>query len=237
MGIDEIKKRTRWALNRVIADNHLSNKTFAPLMKMSIPAVNNYRTMKTIPKHEFIKAFCSKYNYNESWFLYGVGEPFPGARAKYPEVCGPMPGMSYDELAGGAGRGGPVADPAGAFTPRPLPEQAGEAVQAAQEFKISDALAMAARVLESGTTYGIALYLNIVHFDRAVIMEAHHQRCLDEMREMKEKIDKMQGGLDEVNKTVKRLEEENRDLRGTPGSSVHTTPALDAAARTGTDES
>lgn len=31
---------------------------------------------------------------------------------------------------------------------------------------------MAARVLESGTTYAIALYLNIEHFDRAIQAEA-----------------------------------------------------------------
>lgn len=39
------------------------------------------------------------------------------------------------------------------------------------EFKVSDALTMAARVLESDTSYATALYLNIQHFDRAIQAE------------------------------------------------------------------
>jgi hypothetical protein len=38
-------------------------------------------------------------------------------------------------------------------------------------FKVSDALTMAARVLDSRTSYATALYLNIQHFDRALRSE------------------------------------------------------------------
>jgi hypothetical protein len=41
-----------------------------------------------------------------------------------------------------------------------------------QGFKISEMIAMTARVLESGTTYAIALALNIQHFDRAIQAES-----------------------------------------------------------------
>lgn len=41
-----------------------------------------------------------------------------------------------------------------------------------QGFKVSEALTMAARVLESRTSYALALFTNIQHFDRAIQAEA-----------------------------------------------------------------
>jgi len=51
--------------------------------------ISNYRVMLTSPKPEFIKKFCELYSVDEVWLMTGEGEPFPGARQKYPEVCGP----------------------------------------------------------------------------------------------------------------------------------------------------
>ena len=45
--------------------------------------------MSTNPKADFIAKFCEKFYINPVWFLLGEGEPFPGARDKYPEICGP----------------------------------------------------------------------------------------------------------------------------------------------------
>ena len=43
--------------------------------------------------------------------------------------------------------------------------------QRVEKIKVSDAFTMTARILESGTSYADALYLNILHFDWAIQAE------------------------------------------------------------------
>jgi len=59
-------------------------------------------------------------------------------------------------------------------------------------FKLSDALTMAARVLESNTTYADALYLNIQHFDRAIRAEARIFQLETECVALNEKNDALE---------------------------------------------
>jgi len=66
------------------------------------------------------------------------------------------------------------------------------------EFKISDALAMAARVLESGTTYATALYLNIQHFDRAVQAENRMTHLETGMEALLSKISHLEQRISEL---------------------------------------
>ncbi len=61
----------------------------------------------------------------------------------------------------------------------------------AQKFRISDALTMTAQVLESGTSYSTALYLNIQHFSRAIRAEQRIINIEEDMKKMKEEIRKI----------------------------------------------
>ncbi|WAC06609.1 MAG: hypothetical protein OS130_10120 [Thermodesulfobacteriota bacterium] len=51
--------------------------------------VSSYRLTYTVPNIAFVLKFCDKFGFNYEWFIFGKGEPFPGARAEFPEVCGP----------------------------------------------------------------------------------------------------------------------------------------------------
>lgn len=85
----EFKKRVGWAINRISEDRRLGNIEIAQLLNSSPTTVSNYRTAKNAAKTAFIISFCKEFKYNKEWFDFGKGEPFPGAREKYPEVCGP----------------------------------------------------------------------------------------------------------------------------------------------------
>jgi transcriptional regulator with XRE-family HTH domain len=85
----EIKKNARWVIDYICRIEGLTNETLAQIMGVNKGTVSNYRTMKTTPKREFVEKFYDKFNIDKDWFLNGRGEPFPGAREKYPEVCGP----------------------------------------------------------------------------------------------------------------------------------------------------
>ena len=88
MDVNDLKERTRWAIIYVADKYNLSNITLGKDLSVNKNTVNNYRRMKTIPNIPFMINFCEKYGFNISWFCYGKGEPYPGARLEYPEVCG-----------------------------------------------------------------------------------------------------------------------------------------------------
>lgn len=48
-----------------------------------------YRKGKGLLKGEVLEKLVQCYNISPEWLFKGVGEPFPGARNNYPEICGP----------------------------------------------------------------------------------------------------------------------------------------------------
>ena len=96
-----LKERARWAISHVAERDGLSNTKIGKRIGVKGDTVNSYRSMATDPKVEFIVTFCEQFELNELWFLRGAGEPFPGARELYPDVCGePIDPASFIE--GGA---------------------------------------------------------------------------------------------------------------------------------------
>lgn len=166
------------------------------------------------PSRKNLELILNYYNCSRSWLLTGEGEPFPGARQKYPEVCGPPAPTETTKES-------PLSPPVPAA---PYP----------QEFRVSDALTMTARVLESGTSYATALYLNIQHFDRAIKAEERIAQVEQAQAEMTAKnrefearslnfeqiVEKMQDRMQDLeekvvglNGEVAGLKEENASLR------------------------
>ena len=143
--------------------------------------------MNSTPKVSFIKDFCSEFNVNELWFLKGTGEPFPGAYQCYREVCGPempSPAALY------------IKEAAAAFA-----QNAPGARQApvGPEIRISEALTMTARVLESGTPYAIALYLNIQQFAGAIDALKEIKVCQESIADLQAQMDALRR---EINKST-----------------------------------
>lgn len=87
--INEIKDRVSWSIEYVIKNNSLSNEKLAKIMGLSTASIDGYRRKLRLPSTEFYLFFEHNFNFSFEWFMRGRGEPFPGARVKYPEVCGP----------------------------------------------------------------------------------------------------------------------------------------------------
>ncbi len=91
------------------------------------------------------------------------------------------------------------------------------------EFKVSDALTMTARVLESGTSYAMALLLNIQHFDRAIQAETRITQLEKDLR----KNNKRLLNIDKLIKSDRRKGKRRKEDLGLP-------PGV-GERRTGTD--
>jgi len=128
-------------------------------------------------------------NVDMNWLLTGKGEPFPGARAQFPEVCGDLIYKDTERVNGAL----PVSGPTPGYTGKPEDT----------EIKVSDALTMTARVLESGTSYATALYLNIVHFDQAIQAEKRITKLEIECDELKERLSALEEKIKEDLKSRK----------------------------------
>ena len=88
-----------------------------------------------------------------------------------------------------------IGDPGAGYDPSgPPPAPGGDGMP----FKVSGAMTMAARVLESGTSYATALYLNIQHFDRAI-------RAEERISHLEDKCDRFEKWIEELEKKLKAV--------------------------------
>ena len=104
------------------------------------------------------------------------------------------------------------------------------------EIKISEALRMCSAVLESKTSYAVALYHNLMHFDRAVKNESLYNKCYDDLVSVNKSLSEMRSRMDEVEKVNKKLKDEIKKLQGQSGGSAPIALSMDHAAPTGTED-
>jgi uncharacterized coiled-coil protein SlyX len=130
-----------------------------------------------IPKGSFLKRIHSLFSVNINWLLTGEGEPY-----------------IIDK------------DKAGASTREEITIYKDGNEAAEDGFKVSGALTMAARVLESGTSYAMALYTNIQHFDRAIQAEARITELEKKDEAQTDRINHLEGECETLRKRLEALE-------------------------------
>lgn len=137
--------------NMVSRRNQLqyTQKKLSDLTGIKLRTIQNYEKGSR-PKGDNAIAIAKALKCSLDWLLLGEG-PEP-----------PDPGEEKQETESAE---------VGQALPVPGPEVEYKTVKT-EEFKLSDALTMTARVLESGTSYAKALFLNIQHFDMALKSEA-----------------------------------------------------------------
>ncbi len=181
--VESTKERVRWAINFVITAYNLSNEKLAKELGFNTSAINTYRVKKTLPGLDFFVPFIYKYSFNIEWFLHGTGEPFPGARARYPEVCGPeQPSTLYNKDTASPDHSPPGIDPA---------------LQAMSDIK--DIFASGDPVLVP------AIQANIVAFKRALQREHQFAQLIEENRELRERIANLEAQVDDLRRQIDRL--------------------------------
>ncbi|PIP07537.1 MAG: hypothetical protein COX51_06400 [Syntrophobacteraceae bacterium CG23_combo_of_CG06-09_8_20_14_all_50_8] len=224
MGVDTIKKRTKWAIDYVVRKEHLSNIKLAEKMGIAAGTINTYRRMATVPNIEFILKFCKIFNFSQPWFILGIGYPFLKAWETHPESKGPtllskLPDLTVlfgpDEKApfdfvvqrDMETHGGGAAQLRKKYIRETTADYNAHIASAPfQEFRISEALTMAARVLESGTSYATSLYLNIQHFDCLIAAEARIARVESSQRDFETRtharLQEMEEKIEQLNQTA-----------------------------------
>jgi transcriptional regulator with XRE-family HTH domain len=236
MDVATIKERTKWAINYIVKKEHLSNIKLAEKMKVAAGTINTYRRMTTVPNIEFILKFCEMFHFSLLWFIQGIGYPFPKAWETYPESKGPVLLTKLPDTAGlfdpdtespfvplrqknletystkPAQSVAYVSDTAADYQTRTVPA-------ASREFRVSEALTMVARVLESETSYATALYLNIQHFDRVIATEARIAQLESSRRDFEastySRLQEMEGKIEQSIKENKLLQLEVNRLKAT----------------------
>lgn len=187
MGVETLKERTKWAIDYIVKKEHLSNVKLAKRMEIAAGTINTYRRMVTVPNIEFVIKFCEMFHFSLLWFIQGIGYPFPVAWETNPESKGPALCAKPEDIVGlfgpNSGTGSVPAknpevyskesSPSDAYTGNTADYHTNDSLPAAsKEIRLSEALTMAARVLESGTSYAAALYLNIQQLDRIIANES-----------------------------------------------------------------
>jgi len=200
-----VKERVRWAINRVAKDYGMTNEKFAEMIGCATSTINSYRRKITLPGLEFFVIFLYKYSFRLDWFVKGEGEPFPGARDKYPEVCGPVP-AAHTYKMGALPPDVEVQSPPASYDPTSTHSTP---VRGDITINVHEATGKAFHILSSGTPYAVALYLNIQQFSAS----------LDSSRELmqyKERLVNQQVQIDELRSQVDGLRRQVDSVTAVP---------------------
>jgi transcriptional regulator with XRE-family HTH domain len=175
---------------KIRKDSGLSQEYFAEKLGAHGRSVQRWEAKDAYPGGEILKEMCFKFHANISWLLTGEGEPYLMKRDSTEPTA-----YENEEVP----EHNHVNAPESEYVNRPRKD--------ARSFKISEALAMAARVLESRTSFAAALYLNIEHFDRAIQAESRITELEESQKKLEEKMAAVESQLTKLTPTNPELKE------------------------------
>lgn len=177
--MDNLTERIAWAITTIKEDKDLDkgikDVELAKILGTNKDTLAAYRHGKGLLKGEVIENIVSYYHFNPNWLFQGQGEPFPGARLKYPEVSGPEPTDSIPLIL-----------------PQPT-ARSGASGAISQPFQIDlgEDVRLAIEVLSSNTHYASSLHVNIHSFAAAVADNKRLTVVEQKMLDMDTKMDKL----------------------------------------------
>lgn len=185
---NEFSKRIKWLRKK----KEYKQTEVAHMLGISYGTYQRYE-YGYLPKRSNYEKISSFYGCSLSWLMTGDGEPFPsngppGIEERYQTEKIASYGERVKDLQ--VIQGVKNKDESSPAFPN-------------SSFDLAKAVELAVRVLGSGTSYAYALYLNVIHFDRAILAESRIA-VLEKKCEALEK---------EFRKEIDILKEENRELR------------------------
>lgn len=142
------EERVAWIIKKIKEKESLNNAQIGEKLGIDKNTVAAYLHKKGDLKGVALAGIVKHFGISGEWLIAGHGEPFPGARRDYSDVCSPEKAPLYNKDV--------AALPAG---------EAGE-------LKISDLLHKTAVVLESKSIFTQALRSNIEAFHYAITCES-----------------------------------------------------------------
>jgi phage repressor protein C with HTH and peptisase S24 domain len=86
----ELADRIAWVIDKIKTESEISDEMLGQKLGINKNTVIAYRKREGLIKGSALEGLAKHYNYSTEWLLKGIGEPFPGAHEKYPDVCGPL---------------------------------------------------------------------------------------------------------------------------------------------------
>ena len=86
--LPNLAERIAWSLNYLKGKTGYTWAGFDKELSSNKDTIADYAKGKGLIKGEVLEKLASKFDLSSVWLFEGKGEPFPGAREKYPEVCG-----------------------------------------------------------------------------------------------------------------------------------------------------
>jgi len=191
---DTLAERVAWALQLIKQDREIgkgiNDVDLAKKLGIDKNTLGSYRKGKGSFKSSVAEKLIEYYKFSADWLLRGAGAPFTGS-----EQYGRKGGLVFVE-----------SDLSSA---REVPKHYEEGEDEMRGTKLSDDIALAARILESRTPYATALRLNIQAFGRAMSAEQRitqvEQRVTTSESQLLEK-------LNELTTRIQELETRNEEL-------------------------
>lgn len=175
---------------------NLTGLEFSNNIGISQGYLSDIENSKASPSKTLLLAISYAYNINIDWLLTGENEP--DIIRKQSTSTTETTTSSRTPLNGGV-------------SSEYIPEDSiyKDRIQGGsdQGFKVSEVLTMAARVLESGTSYALALLTNIQHFDRAIQAEARISDLENKNKDQADRIGKLENECEDLRKRLAALEE------------------------------
>lgn len=101
--MDDLTSRCAWAIKTIQADIDLdrgiTDVDLGKVLDTDKNTVSRYRREKGSLMGKVIDNLVHHYHFHPMWLFFNEGEPFPGARNKYKDVCGPERPTFSDEFA------------------------------------------------------------------------------------------------------------------------------------------
>ena len=87
----DLKDRVAWAIVIFQAKTNLTDPQTGKILSSNKNTVAAYRKKEGLIKGVVLEKLISNphFSFSALWLMENRGEPFPGAREEYPEVCGP----------------------------------------------------------------------------------------------------------------------------------------------------
>ena len=197
-------------VKRIIQDSGLSLPQFSSRTGIKKSTLVNYRDGVYPPTAAFMERVCEEFGINPQWLLLGTG-PMKAEQSLSDAQMDLAADYADDDPRKKAAA---AQHSPGRKAASHIDQDHGEVMldnldldlnpeppAKSQGFKISEMLAMTARVLESGTTYAVALAHNIQHFDRAITAESS--------------IDRLQRTVDHQGETIRAQSQTIQALQST----------------------
>jgi len=183
----------------------LTQEQSAKLVGISLRALQGHEKDEHRPGDTTIGAYAAIYKCDQIWLLTGDSNlPLKMGTGEVPQTAdgeGPWGKTHHHEMEG---------VPFDVITYDPKGSRPADAT-----FKVSGALTMAARVLESKTSYATALYLNIQHFDRAIQAELRLTSLEKENKQQGMELEAQRKEIEELKERLAALEGKSSEIIGT----------------------